>query len=161
MKLKNLEITFELVGFINGEKKVSIEDARLKNVNISLNKTTAKEMVAGMTDREKWTMAKALEENAPHEKDEELWKDAQEILDQLNRITGKKLRGRNPDGKATQSLKLIHYTLKREYTKQQCLAVVNHKSLQGWFRKNNFQYCVPTTLFRASNFDKYVNEIRI
>lgn len=135
--------------------------ALLIGVKIPLNQKIIKEMIAGMNERERETFRKELEKQKPEmdEKSKAMWKEAQEVLDQLNRRTGKNFKAKQ-GGKPTASLRLIFQTLKKGYTKAQCLAVIDIKIRQKCFISDNYLYMRPSTLFRASNFENYVQEIR-
>ncbi|AQX86530.1 conserved phage C-terminal domain-containing protein [Elizabethkingia bruuniana] len=76
-----------------------------------------------------------------------------EILNYFNEITGKRFKpiksNTNP----------ISARFKAGYTKEQMQEVIQLKTLE-W--KNNevmAQHLCPTTIFRPSNFDKYVNQV--
>lgn len=55
------------------------------------------------------------------------------------------------------SLEPIQARLGDGYTVEQCIAVINIK-FEDQFFKTNPKYLVPQTLFRPSNFEKYINE---
>ena len=55
------------------------------------------------------------------------------------------------------TLESIQARLTDGYTVEQCIAVINVKFEDNYF-KSNPKYLVPQTLFRPSNFERYVNE---
>lgn len=76
-----------------------------------------------------------------------------EILDKLNEITGSKFRP------IKSNLTKITALLKADFSEKDILEVIQLKTIQ-W--KNNPKmagYLCPTTLFRESNFEKYINEV--
>lgn len=76
-----------------------------------------------------------------------------EILDKLNEITGSKFRP------IKSNLTKITALLKADFSEMDILEVIQLKTIQ-W--KNNPKmagYLCPTTLFRESNFEKYINEV--
>lgn len=76
-----------------------------------------------------------------------------EILQKFNEITGRRFR------KTKANLSGISARLKDGYTEQEILEVIQVKTLE-W--KNNPTMSVhlnPVTVFRPSNFDKYINQV--
>ncbi|SDE76571.1 conserved phage C-terminal domain-containing protein [Riemerella columbipharyngis] len=76
-----------------------------------------------------------------------------EILKQFNAITGRRFR------ETKSNLKGISARLKDGYTEQEIIEVIQVKTLE-W--KNNSTMSVhlnPVTIFRPSNFDKYINQV--
>lgn len=76
-----------------------------------------------------------------------------EILDFLNQITGSKFRP------IKSNLTKISALFKAGFTKEEITEVIQLKTIQ-W--KNNPKmsgYLCPGTLFRESNFEKYINEV--
>ncbi len=76
-----------------------------------------------------------------------------EILNYLNSVTQSKFRP------IKSNLSKISALFKAGFTKEEMMQVIQLKTVQ-W--KNNpvmAGYLCPTTLFRESNFEKYVNEV--
>lgn len=76
-----------------------------------------------------------------------------EILNYLNSVTQSKFRP------IKSNLSKISALFKAGFTKEEMMEVIQLKTVQ-W--KNNpvmAGYLCPTTLFRESNFEKYVNEV--
>lgn len=77
-----------------------------------------------------------------------------EILNKLNEITGSRFR------EIKSNLSKIKALLKAGFTEVEIIEVIQLKTLQ-W--KNNPEmsgYLCPKTLFRESNFEKYINEVQ-
>ncbi|ASN69370.1 putative DnaD protein [uncultured Caudovirales phage] len=76
-----------------------------------------------------------------------------EIIEYLNRNTGKKFNFR---AKANQEL--IKARFNEGYTKEDFLKVIDNK-VSEWINVDSMKdYLQPSTLFRKSNFDKYLNQ---
>ncbi|WP_162990008.1 conserved phage C-terminal domain-containing protein [Chryseobacterium sp. 6424] len=78
-----------------------------------------------------------------------------EILDYLKQVTGTKFRP------IKSNLTLISALLKAGYEQEEIIEVIQLKTVQ-W--KNNAvmaPYLRPSTLFKMSNFDNYVNELEL
>ncbi|CAM3555786.1 MULTISPECIES: conserved phage C-terminal domain-containing protein [Elizabethkingia] len=76
-----------------------------------------------------------------------------EILNYFNEITGKRFKA------IKSNISPISARFKAGYTKEQMQEVIQLKTIE-W--KNNevmAQHLCPTTIFRPSNFDKYVNQV--
>lgn len=73
------------------------------------------------------------------------------IIDYLNQKTGRNFRA------VPVHCKLINARLKEGYTAEDIKKVIDTK-LQDPFFKENPKYLNPQTLFRPSNFDRYLNE---
>jgi uncharacterized phage protein (TIGR02220 family) len=76
---------------------------------------------------------------------------ARDILDHLNRATGKSFRP------VETNLKPIVSLLKNNYTRQDVERVIDNK-VAKWSGTDMEDYLRPSTLFRASNFEAYLNE---
>jgi len=87
--------------------------------------------------------------------DKNVDKDIVEIVDYLNTLTGASFK---PTTKET--VRLITGRLSKGYTVEDCKAVIRHR----WERwKNDLkmrEYVRPSTLFRPSNFENYIQEAR-
>lgn len=76
-----------------------------------------------------------------------------EIIEYLNRYTGKKFNFR---AKANQEL--IKARFNEGYSKEDFLKVIDNKVAE-WINVDSMKnYLQPSTLFRKSNFDKYLNQ---
>ncbi|ATH63211.1 conserved phage C-terminal domain-containing protein [Staphylococcus pasteuri] len=76
-----------------------------------------------------------------------------EIIEYLNRYTGKKFNFR---AKANQEL--IKARFNEGYSKEDFLKVIDNK-VSEWINVDSMKdYLQPSTLFRKSNFDKYLNQ---
>jgi len=76
---------------------------------------------------------------------------AKEVLDYLNEKAGKQFSSMN------ENLEHILQRLREGYTVDQCRRVVDLK-IQDEYFIDNPRYLNPETLFKANNFDKYLNE---
>lgn len=76
--------------------------------------------------------------------------DAKNIIDYLNEISGKHFRH------TATNYRLIESRLK-DYSMDDIKQVIKNKTNQ-WYKTPYFKYVQPKTLFRASNFEGYVNE---
>jgi uncharacterized phage protein (TIGR02220 family) len=89
--------------------------------------------------------SKDLSSGKPDKRD--FKKEALEVLEYLNRVTGK----------AYQKTEEIQARLKTGGTVEQCRQIIDTK-LQDPYFQNNPQYYHPSTLFRKSHWDKYLNQ---
>lgn len=76
-----------------------------------------------------------------------------EILDKLNEITGSKFRP------IKSNLTKITALLKANFSEMDILEVIQLKTMQWINNPKMAGYLCPTTLFRESNFEKYINEV--
>lgn len=76
---------------------------------------------------------------------------ANAVLDYLNKKTNRSYRNTNG------SLKHIYGRLGDGYTKEDCIRVIDIKMADQYFIDNP-KYLNPETLFRPTNFEKYINE---
>jgi len=84
--------------------------------------------------------------------------DIETVLNFLNKKTGKNFQLKNPAGKLTSNALKIKDRMKDGYTIQQCKTVIARKC-HDWLEKDKMKHCLtPETLFRKSNFDKYIGE---
>lgn len=87
--------------------------------------------------------------NEKNEKKKRIYsRDVQQVLDYLNEKKGSNYR----DGSK------IKDRLKDGNTIEECLKVIDNKFLDDYFISNP-KYLNPETLFRKSNFDKYLNDV--
>jgi uncharacterized phage protein (TIGR02220 family) len=95
-----------------------------------------------------------LEQKQPTQIDQ-----ATEVLDFLNRKTGKKFAARNPVGAATSNANLIMHRLKEGYTVQNLKSMVACKCRQWVHDPVMSKYLTPVTLFGRQKFDSYMGEV--
>ena len=74
------------------------------------------------------------------------------VLKKLNELSNKNFR------EIENNLKYIESRLKEKFTKDDCFRVLENKIKDQYFIDNP-KYYNPETLFRPSNFEKYLNEI--
>jgi uncharacterized phage protein (TIGR02220 family) len=84
---------------------------------------------------------------------------AAEILTLLNGKTGKKYAAKNPRGMPTSNAEFVMHRLREGYTLADCKAVVALKFRDWGHDEKMSKYLTPETLFRRSNFERYVGEI--
>jgi uncharacterized phage protein (TIGR02220 family) len=84
--------------------------------------------------------------------------DIEIVINFLNSKTGKNFQLKNPAGKLTSNALKIKDRMKDGYTIQQCKTVIARKcnDWRDWDGAANA--LTPETLFRKSNFDKYIGE---
>jgi len=76
----------------------------------------------------------------------------------LTEKTNRKFTAKNPKGQPTEHAKTVIARLKDGYTIEQCKQVIDIKTSQ-WLKDENMKkHLNPTTLFRPSNFSKYLDE---
>ncbi|MGB1295760.1 MAG: conserved phage C-terminal domain-containing protein [Flavobacteriales bacterium] len=76
-----------------------------------------------------------------------------EILDYLNDLTGRKYRP------IKSNLSKVESLLKDGYTIEEIKEVIEVKVFEWLNNPKMSQHLNPTTLFRPSNFDKYINQV--
>ena len=76
-----------------------------------------------------------------------------EVIDHLNKVTGKNYKATTPETK-----KMITARLSEGYTVAQMKKVIDHR-WEMWKGTDMEQYMRPNTLFRPSKFENYVNAI--
>lgn len=82
----------------------------------------------------------------------------QEVMTYLNLQARRNYRVETPNGGPTANADIIAQRLKDGYTVEQCKAVIGFKS-DAWMGDSVMdQYLNPQTLFRKSNFEKYLAE---
>ncbi len=86
-------------------------------------------------------------------KHDAMMSNAKEVISFLNSTTGKKF---SPTGKA--SLKLVFERIKDGHNLEDFKIVIKKKSDQWKGDPKMDAYLTPQTLFRASNFERYLNE---
>jgi uncharacterized phage protein (TIGR02220 family) len=81
------------------------------------------------------------------------------VIDFLNNKTGKKYLSRNPRGNPTANAEVVMHRLKEGYTLQDCKSVIALKCREWLHDEKMSKFLTPETLFRRSNFERYVGEI--
>lgn len=81
-----------------------------------------------------------------------------DVMAYLNLQARRNYRVSNPNGTPTAGALVIAQRLKEGYTVEQCKDVIGEKSNQWMGDEKMDQYLNPQTLFRKSNFDKYLTE---
>lgn len=82
----------------------------------------------------------------------------EQVMGYLNLQARRNYRTKNPNGTPTAGAMVIAQRLKEGYTVDQCKDVIGIKS-NAWMGDEKMdQYLNPQTLFRKSNFDKYLTE---
>lgn len=82
----------------------------------------------------------------------------EQVMAYLNTQARRNYRAKNPNGTPTTGAMVIAQRLKEGYTVDQCKDVIGEKSNQWMGDEKMDQYLNPQTLFRKSNFDKYLTE---
>lgn len=84
---------------------------------------------------------------------------ASEVIALLNTRTGKRFMPRNPLGNPTTHAGFVMQRLKEGYTVQDCHSVIELKCGEWMHDDKMFKYLTPETLFRRSNFERYLGEV--
>lgn len=82
----------------------------------------------------------------------------EQVMSYLNLQARRNYRVSNPNGTPTAGALVIEKRLKEGYSVDQCKDVIAEKSNQWMGDEKMDQYLNPQTLFRKSNFDKYLTE---
>jgi len=83
---------------------------------------------------------------------------AEEIIEFLNSKCGRKYPVRNPKGSPTANSEVVMHRLKEGYTDEDCRAVIARKYREWGHDEKMSKYLTPETLFRRSNFERYIGE---
>ena len=95
----------------------------------------------------------------PKDSHPSLIEQASRIINFLNDRTGKKFPARNPRGAPTSNAEFVIARLREGYTVQDCKSVIAAK-VREWLNEDKMRrYLTPETLFRRSNFERYLGEI--
>jgi uncharacterized phage protein (TIGR02220 family) len=81
------------------------------------------------------------------------------VIDFLNAKTGKKFSARNPRGNPTANADFILARFREGYTVQDCKSVIALKCREWLHDEKMSKFLTPETLFRRSNFERYIGEI--
>ena len=100
-------------------------------------------------------MLKAVENQ---EKPRSLIERAEEIIGFLNGKAGKRFPARNPKGLPTANAEVVMHRLKEGYTDDDCKAVIARKVRDWGHDERMSKFLTPETLFRRSNFERYIGE---
>lgn len=102
-------------------------------------------------------MAEVVELPKPEKPDTYIGQ-AEVVLAFLNEKTGKRFPIRNPLGRPTANAEAVMSRLKEGYTVEHCKQVVARKC-RDWLDDDKMsRYLTPETLFRRSNFERYIGE---
>jgi uncharacterized phage protein (TIGR02220 family) len=84
---------------------------------------------------------------------------AAEVLTLLNAKTGRKYAAKNPRGAPTANAEVVMARLKEGYTLEDCKAVIASKYREWGHDERMSKFLTPETLFRRSNFERYIAEV--
>lgn len=84
---------------------------------------------------------------------------ATEVIDFLNGKTSKKFSARNPRGNPTANADFVMARFREGYTVQDCKSVIALKCREWIHDEKMSKFLTPETLFRRSNFERYIGEI--
>lgn len=84
---------------------------------------------------------------------------AESLIAFLNEKTGRKFPARNPRGAPTANADVVMGRLREGYADQDCKSVVMLKVRQWAHDEKMCKYLTPETLFRRSNFERYLGEL--
>lgn len=82
-----------------------------------------------------------------------------DVLEYLNRRTGRRFTARTPSGKPTSNADLIRARLGEGYTAQDLKAVIDLKVAEWSISLEMVRYLRPATLFARSNFQAYIGDV--
>ena len=85
----------------------------------------------------------------------------EEIIGYLNNQARRRYRVKNPNDTYTAHADIIYQRLKEGYTVEQCKDVIGTKSNQWMGDEKMDKYLNPETLFRKTNFAKYLAEAEV
>jgi uncharacterized phage protein (TIGR02220 family) len=83
---------------------------------------------------------------------------ATEVIQFLNLKTAKKFSARNPRGNPTANADVVMHRLKEGYTVQDCKSVIALKCREWLHDEKMSKFLTPETLFRRSNFERYLGD---
>ena len=81
------------------------------------------------------------------------------IIAHLNDKTGRHYRTRSPDGRPTSMAEFVMARLRQGYTQEDAVAVIDVKCKHWLHDERMSRYLTPETLFRKSNFERYLAEV--
>lgn len=84
---------------------------------------------------------------------------ATEVIGLLNEKVGRRYPVKNPRGEPTANAQVVMMRLKEGYTVSDCRAVIASKFRQWGHDEKMSKYLTPETLFRRSNFERYMGEL--
>lgn len=82
-----------------------------------------------------------------------------EVIGLLNEKVGRRYPVKNPRGEPTANAQVVMMRLKEGYTVSDCRAVIASKFRQWGHDERMAKYLTPETLFRRSNFERYLGEL--
>lgn len=132
-----------------------------RNSDVTLHVTNANALEQNRTDtetEEKPLSALQAKTDPSHSRLNGKTQMVSEVMAYLNLQARRNYRIKNPNGTPTAGALVIAQRLKEGYTVEQCKDVIGVKS-NAWMGDEKMdQYLNPQTLFRKSNFDKYLTE---
>ena len=84
---------------------------------------------------------------------------AENLIAFLNEKTGRRFPARNPRGTPTANADVVMARLREGYTDQDCRSIVMLKVRQWAHDEKMVKFLTPETLFRRSNFERYLGEL--
>jgi uncharacterized phage protein (TIGR02220 family) len=80
------------------------------------------------------------------------------LIGYLNERSGSRYRARSPDGKVSAMAEFVIARLKQGYSDEESKSVIDVKCKQWLGDDRMAKYLTPETLFRRSNFERYLAE---
>lgn len=93
------------------------------------------------------------------EKKESYIDQAIRVIEFLNTKSGRRYPARNPRGNPTANAEVVMHRLKEGYTLEDCKSVIAKKCRDWSHDEKMSRYLTPETLFRRSNFERYIGEL--
>ena len=101
-----------------------------------------------------------IEIHKPEEAKEPTYIDrAIEIINFLNHKTGRRYPARNPRGIPTANAEVVLHRLREGYSVDDCKSVIAKKCRDWLHDEKMSRYLTPETIFRRSNFERYIGEL--
>lgn len=92
-------------------------------------------------------------------KPETLIDQAVRVIEFLNAKTGRRYPSRNPKGNPTANTDVVMHRIKEGYSVEDCKSVIAKKCREWAHDEKMSRYLTPETLFRRSNFERYIGEL--
>ena len=84
---------------------------------------------------------------------------AAEVITFLNNKTGRHYPAKNPRGAPTANADVVMHRLREGYSIEDCKSVIAKKCREWAHDERMSKYLTPETLFRRSNFERYIGEL--
>lgn len=84
---------------------------------------------------------------------------AADVIAFLNSKTGRRYPAKNPRGAPTANADVVMHRLKEGYSMDDCKSVIAKKCREWLHDERMSKYLTPETIFRRSNFERYVGEL--